>query len=109
MDQQNLQVATPETAPSSARETARAMPVPTLGSLTVDIEPWYIDFIHQIRDFIRPEKLPPLQVTSRPVAVKDLWAGTDNRKYTTVASIVVHVVVIALLIIPFTLGVIDLK
>ena len=109
MDQPNLQVATPEIAPGSARGTVGATPAPTLGSLTIDIEPWYVDFIHQIRDFIKPEKLPPLQVTSRPVAVKDLWASTTNRKYTTVASILVHVLVIALLIIPLTLGVIDLK
>src|SRR6185503_14160860 len=111
MDQQNLQVATPEIPPSSVRGAvgAAAAAVPTLGSLTIDIEPWYVDFIHQIRDFIKPEKLPPLQVTSRPVAVKDLWAGTTNRKYTTVVSVFAHVLVIALLIVPFTLRVIDLK
>jgi periplasmic protein TonB len=110
MDQQNLQVANPEELlPASAASRATSTTAPSIGSLTVNIEPWYVDFIHQIRDFIRPEKLPPLQVTSRPVAVKDLWAGTTNRKYTTVASVLVHVLVIGLLIVPLTLGVIDLK
>jgi protein TonB len=105
MDQQNpqnsqSQQATPA-APAGGQE-------PVLGSLSLNIEPWYVDFLHQIRDLIRPEKLPPLQVTSKPVAVKDLWEHTGRSKYTTSISILVHVVIIALLVIPFTLGVIEI-
>jgi protein TonB len=35
--------------------------------------PWFVGIWQQIRDMIRPEKLPPLEVTSKPVPVKDIW------------------------------------
>ncbi|MGD1074062.1 MAG: energy transducer TonB [Bryobacteraceae bacterium] len=35
--------------------------------------PWYVSLYRSIGELIRPEKLPPLEVTSRPVAVKDIW------------------------------------
>lgn len=36
-------------------------------------DPWYSGFFQRVKDLISPPKLPPLEVTSRPVAVKDLW------------------------------------
>lgn len=42
--------------------------------------PWYKTISANVRDFIRPEKLPPLEVTSRPVAVKDIWGAGTSRK-----------------------------
>jgi len=45
--------------------------------LCADIEdPWYHTFIRNLKDFFNPPKLPPLQVTSKPVPVKDIWAST---------------------------------
>ena len=42
--------------------------------------PWYKSIFSNIRDVIRPEKLPPLELTSRPIAVKDIWGqGTSRR------------------------------
>lgn len=35
--------------------------------------PWWISLYQNIRDVIRPEKLPPLEITSKPVAVKSIW------------------------------------
>jgi hypothetical protein len=35
--------------------------------------PWYKSIFENIREFIHPEKLPPLELTSKPVAVKDIW------------------------------------
>jgi protein TonB len=105
MDQQNPpNVNSQPVAPapsSSANE-------PILGSLSLNIEPWYVDFLHQIRDLIKPEKLPPLQVTSKPVAVKEMWEHTGRGKYTTTISVLAHILFIGLLVIPFTLGVIEL-
>ncbi len=34
--------------------------------------PWYKNLIQSIRELVHPPQLPPLQVTSRPVAVKEL-------------------------------------
>jgi len=36
-------------------------------------EPWYRSFIQNVKEFINPPKLPPLELTSKPVAVKDIW------------------------------------
>jgi protein TonB len=35
--------------------------------------PWFISLYQNIHDLIRPEILPPLEITSKPVAVKSIW------------------------------------
>jgi TonB family protein len=35
--------------------------------------PWWISLYQNLHDVIKPEKLPPLMLTSKPVAVKDIW------------------------------------
>jgi TonB family protein len=35
--------------------------------------PWYLSLYVAIRELIRPEKLPPLHITSKPMAVKNIW------------------------------------
>jgi periplasmic protein TonB len=46
-------------------------------------EPWYRSLISNIRDTFSPPKLPPLEVTSKPVAVKDIWGlyGRDKKSF----------------------------
>jgi protein TonB len=60
-------------------------------------EPWYSSFIRNIRETISPPKLPPLQITSKPVAVKEIWGlyGKDNKS--NVMSLVIHASVVFLL------------
>lgn len=70
-------------------------------SLTLEFEPWRQAFIRRIREFIRPPKLPPLQLTSKPVAVKDMWGDYKRDRRSTEASVLMHVIVIGLLLIPF--------
>ena len=40
--------------------------------------PWYRTIFANVRDFIHPEKLPPLELTSKPVAVKDIWGARTS-------------------------------
>jgi periplasmic protein TonB len=48
--------------------------------LCADIEdPWYATFIQNLKEFFNPPKLPPLELTSKPVPVKDIW-GLYGRK-----------------------------
>jgi periplasmic protein TonB len=64
--------------------------------------PWYISLYRSVHELIRPEKLPPLEVTSRPVAVKDIWglyAGNPRSRY---ISIGLHVAAFSLLMFGFT-------
>jgi periplasmic protein TonB len=36
-------------------------------------EPFYKSLIQNVKDIINPPKLPPLELTSKPVEVKDIW------------------------------------
>lgn len=51
-----------------------------------------------LRDALFPEKLPPLKLTSRPVAVKSIWGDYDNRKIASTSSAIVHACMIAALV-----------
>src|SRR5947207_3049003 len=43
-------------------------------------EPWYKSFIQNVKETFNPPKLPPLEVTSQPVAVKDIWGLYGRQK-----------------------------
>ena len=45
--------------------------------------PRYRVFLQNLRDLFRPSNLPPLEVTSQPVAVKDIWGlyGRQKRSF----------------------------
>jgi periplasmic protein TonB len=57
-------------------------------------------FWQNLRDALFPRKLPPLQVTSKPVPVKDIW--TKDAQFTRVQalSVTVHVGILVLIIVP---------
>ncbi len=65
--------------------------------------PWYKSFAENIKDLINPPKLPPLEVTSKPVAVKDIWGFTGgNGRFAGLYSMLIHGAGLALLIFLFT-------
>jgi protein TonB len=64
-------------------------------------EPWYRSFLSNIKEFVHPPKLPPLEVTSKPVAVKSIWGDYRYGKQATTTSVLIHVSVVVLI---FTLG-----
>jgi protein TonB len=53
-----------------------------------------------LKDLIAPPKLPPLNVTSKPVAVKDIWSKNTQFTRVQALSIAFHVLVIVLIIVP---------
>ena len=62
-------------------------------------EPWYKTIIPAIKELIHPPKLPPLEVTSKPVELKNQWGMYHgNESKAGVFSLVFHVSVIALLL-----------
>ena len=64
--------------------------------------PWYRTFFRNVKEAISPPKLPPLEVTSKPVAVKDIWGFYGGYKRRAGAySVLIHVSVVALM---FTLA-----
>jgi protein TonB len=61
--------------------------------------PWYKTIIPAIKELINPPKLPPLEITSKPVEVKDQWGMyKGNESKAGAVSLVTHIAVIALLL-----------
>src|SRR5579862_4930958 len=60
-------------------------------AMMVDLEPSYVTLFRNLRDLIAPPKLPPLKVTSKPVAVRPLFAKDENYRPAQAVSIAVHV------------------
>jgi protein TonB len=57
-------------------------------------------FLRDIKELVRPPKLPPLEVTSKPVPVKDIWGFYGGQeKRAGISSLLIHVTVIALLLV----------
>jgi TonB family protein len=65
-------------------------------------EPWYKNFVRNIKETINPPKLPPLEVTSRPVAVKDIWGLYGRQKKSFFMSTGVQFLMLGLLIWAFS-------
>lgn len=62
---------------------------------------WYRSFFTNVKEFVRPPKLPPLEVTSKPVAVKDIWGEYRYGRQAGISSAVIHASVVVLM---FTLA-----
>ena len=51
---------------------------------------WFGRFKENLRETFNPPKLPPLEVTSKPVPVKDIWAGSEHKSKAGVSSAIIH-------------------
>jgi TonB family protein len=62
-------------------------------------EPVLVSIFRNIKEAINPPKLPPLEVTSKPVPVRDIWSRTsEHQSKSLVSSVLIHVGIIALLL-----------
>lgn len=79
--------------PPSARK-------PIQSDMLVTSQGWFAMFWERIREAISPRKLPPLEVTSQPIPVPEIWS--KNQQFTKVQalSLAAHVVIIVLIILP---------
>jgi TonB family protein len=67
--------------------------------LAADVEePFFRSLFRNIKEFIHPPKLPPLEVTSKPVPVKDIWGFYGGQgKRAGAWGLAIHAGVVALL------------
>jgi periplasmic protein TonB len=66
--------------------------------LAADEEPFYRTFWKDLKEFLHPPKLPPLEVTSKPVPVKEIWGFYGGQeKRAGLSSMLIHVTVLGLL------------
>src|SRR5579864_6220970 len=62
-------------------------------------DPFYKSLIQNIKEAINPPKLPPLELTSKPVAVKDIWGLYGNQKKSFMMSFGFQICLVVLLVI----------
>src|SRR5215467_15835427 len=65
--------------------------------LSAEPEPFLKSLIRNVKETINPPKLPPLEVTSKPVAVKDIWGLYGQDKKSFLMSTTFQVIAVALL------------
>jgi protein TonB len=61
--------------------------------------PWYKSLVQNIKDLIHPPKLPPLEITSKPAEVEEMWGmyhGNETRA--GMYSMLIHVAIIGLIV-----------
>jgi protein TonB len=59
--------------------------------------PWFVGLWRNIQEMIHPEKLPPLEVTSKPIPVKDIWGLYATDRKSMVYSVALQSTVVLLL------------
>src|ERR1700728_4438794 len=64
--------------------------------------PWFVSLYQNVYDLIRPEKLPPLEITSKPVAVKSIWGLYAMNPKSFYSSVSILGTVFLLLMVTFT-------
>lgn len=60
--------------------------------------PWWQSIRENLAELAAFKKLPPLQTTSKPVAVKDIWGDYRYGKQAGTVSLLLHSIVVAVLI-----------
>jgi periplasmic protein TonB len=66
--------------------------------IKIEHRPLYLSFFLNIRDAIIPPKHPPLELTSQPVDVPEIWSKHRKLSAPTVTSAIVHVIFIAVVV-----------
>jgi TonB family protein len=61
-------------------------------------KPWFMTLYANVMELINPPKLPPLEVTSKPVPIEEIHIYSGNESKSVLTSVMIHIVVIALLV-----------
>src|SRR5271170_2895060 len=61
-------------------------------------EPFYKSLFRNIKETFNPPKLPPLELTSKPIVVKDIWGLYGNQKKSFIMSFGFQIGLVVLLL-----------
>jgi TonB family protein len=89
-----------ENAREFFQPTPKSLQGPVDSRFLVDRKSGGAVFLQNLRDLISPPKLPPLKVTSKPIAVRDIWTKDEVYSRAQGLSVLVHVLVGLILILP---------
>jgi periplasmic protein TonB len=82
------------------KEWFKPTPKAVSSRMTVDWQPTSKVLWQNIRDLISPPKLPPLQVTSKPVKVRDIWSKDEAFGPSQAIALAVHIAITVLVFSP---------
>jgi TonB family protein len=71
--------------------------------------PWYRSLWRNLADAVRPAQLPPLDVTARPVLVREIWGQYGRQKKSWAMSVALQSAVVALLFTVFSTKAVQMK
>src|SRR5260370_39247156 len=67
-------------------------------------EPLWKSLSRQLDEFFFPKKLPPLQLDSKPIPVKDIWGFYDYKKNGALGSTIAHILLLRVIVSVTILG-----
>jgi len=88
------------------KEWFKPTPKAVSSRMTVDWQPTSRVLWQNIRDLISPPKLPPLQVTSKPVKVKEIWTKDEAFGPAQGIALGVHILITVLILSPLMYSVV---
>jgi len=59
--------------------------------INIESQPLYLSLLRNIREFVIPSKLPPLELTSKPIEVPEMWSKQRKLSGANLASMTLHV------------------
>lgn len=62
-------------------------------------EPWYKTLVQNVKELVNPPKLPPLELTSKPVPIHEIKIYAGNETKAGIGSLLIHVGVVVILLI----------
>jgi TonB family protein len=77
---------------------------PELARPIVDLRPWFRTLPEQIRGLLAPAGATQPVVTSRPVAIPDLWQDYPQNPFSWANSLLIHLLALSGLLLPFALA-----
>jgi TonB family protein len=66
-----------------------------------DMGPWFLDLPNQIRGLFEKPQAPSIAITSQPIDVPEIWQDYKPQPGSWLNSVLVHLVAIAIIILPF--------
>lgn len=68
----------------------------SIAELDASEKPWYVSIAGNLKDLLFPQKLPPLEVTSKPVQVRELFGRDEYKATSQFTSLAIHIGLVAL-------------
>ena len=82
-------------APKFANDAVQSLTGTASPGIKTEPQPLYLSLFRHIRDIIVPTKLPPLELTSTPVQVPDIWSKQKAFSGSRAVSVFLHAALVA--------------